>query len=288
MGNNSDGLLNSFILRYNSATTEDEFIKLKNDIEEFLSRNPQVENLKVLLADIYTLLEEKEKIDNLLNSIKIQNLDEEFKVAYLVFLFDIGNFEKLLEFIEDIDKYKVKFSKIENLITIKLIYISIVIEYFKIPLVEDEIKEIYEIIFDTEFNIKNFVDNFDKFLSAVVAVSKLENIEYLLYKVYLYFKAKSELGENYRKGLKIIEDILVNVSSKYITYFSYSLDEENLTLFIVMDDVLFESIEEFLEFRINIENDLIDKLKVNLPDFPKFTVSIPNPIIEILKDVSEK
>ncbi|RUM58314.1 MAG: hypothetical protein DSY60_02035 [Persephonella sp.] len=284
MGNNSNGLLNSFISRFNSAKTEEDFRELTKDIEEFLSRNPKEENLKVLLADLYTILEEREKIDNLLNDIKIQNLDEEFKVAYLVFLFDTGNFEKLLDFIENFEKYKLHFSKAENLITIKLIYISIVIEYFKLPLVEEEIREIYEIIFNRSFDIKEFIDNFDKFLSAVVAVSKLENIEYLLYKVYLYLKAKLELDENYRKGLKIVEDVLVNVSSKYLAYFSISPDGENIVLVIIIDDLVFESIEEFLEFRINTEIELKEKMKESLPYFPKFTVSIPNPIIEELKE----
>ncbi len=284
MGNNSNNLLNSFISRFNSAKTEEDFRELTKDIEEFLSRNPGEENLKVLLADLYTILEERERIDNLLNNIKIQNLDEEFKVAYLVFLFDTGNFEKLLDFIEDFNKYKLHFSKAENLITIKLIYISIAIEYFKLPLIEEEIKEIYEIIFNISYDIKEFIDNFDKFLSAVVAVSKLENIEYLLYKVYLYLKAKLKLDKNYRKGLKIVEDVLVNVSSKYLVYFSISPDEENLVLVIVIDDLVFGSIEEFLEFRINTEIELKEKIKKNLPNFPKFTVSIPNPIIEEFKE----
>ncbi len=284
MENNSNGLLNSFISRFNSAKTEEDFRELTKDIEEFLSRNQHEENLKVLLADLYTILEEREKLDKLLNKIKIENLDEEFKVAYLVFLFDTGNFEKLLDFIENFEKYKLHFSKVENLITIKLIYISIAIEYFKLPLVEEEIREIYEIIFNRSFDIKEFINNFDKFLSAVVAVSKLENIEYLLYKVYLYLKAKLELDKNYRKGLKIVEDVLVNVSSKYLAYFSISPDEENLVLVIVIDDLVFESMGEFLEFRINTEIELKEKMKESLPDFPKFTVSIPNPIIEEFKE----
>jgi len=50
MGNNSNGLLNSFISRFNSAKTEEDFRELTKDIEEFLSRNPKEENLKVLLA----------------------------------------------------------------------------------------------------------------------------------------------------------------------------------------------------------------------------------------------
>ena len=282
MGNNSNGILNSFISRFNSAKTEEDFKELTKDIEEFLSRNPNEDNLKVLLADLYTILDEMDKLEKVVNSIKIQNLDEEFKVAYLVFLFDTGNFERLISFLEDFDKYNIQFSKVENLITIRLIYISIAIEYFKIPLVEEDIREIYETIFNETFSTKKFIEDFDKFLSAIVAVSKLENIEYLLYKVYLYMKAKLNLGEDFRRGVKLVEDIIADVSYKYLTYFSMSPDEDLLVLVLVIDDLVFESTEEFIEFRTRIEIDIKEKFRKKLSEFTEFTLHIPNPIIEEL------
>ncbi|RUM58523.1 MAG: hypothetical protein DSY66_05395 [Persephonella sp.] len=278
MGNNSNGLLQSFINRFNFAKNEEDLQALAKDIENFLKMNKNEENLKVLLADIYTLLDEKDKLNRLLNTINIYQLDEEFKIGYIVFLFDVGNFEKLLDIIQNIDKLEIK--KVENLITVKLIYISIAIEYFKIPVVEEEIKEIYKLVLNDTYYLSKFITNFDKFLSAVVAVSKLENVEYLLYKVYLYLKAKLLLKENYKKGLKIVEDILANVSSKYLAYFSVSLDEENIVLVLVLDDLIFDSVEEFLDFRMNLEKEIREKFSLNFPSFPKFTVSIPNPIIE--------